>query len=75
MENPISAPTAQSSLEKQANNAGFKTYEEFREKFLNPLVKEKQYQPAKRPESPWLSYADIPADECRRIISLIKKNK
>lgn len=76
MENPaVSAPTAQSSLEKQANNAGFKTYEEFREKFLNPLVKEKQYQPAKKPESPWLSYADIPADECRRIISLIKKNK
>lgn len=76
MENTaVSAPTAQSSLEKQANNAGFKTYEEFREKFLNPLIKEKQYQPVKKPESPWLFYADIPADECRRIISLIKKNK
>lgn len=76
MENPaVSAPTAQSSLEKQANNAGFKTYEEFREKFLNPLIKDKKYLPAKKPENPWLGYSDIPADECRRIISLIKKNK
>lgn len=76
MENPTaSAPTAQSSLDKQANNAGFKTYEEFREKFLNPLAKSGAYSPTKKPESPWLSYADIPAEECRKIISLIKKNK
>lgn len=68
-------PTAQSSLEKQANNAGFKTYEEFREKFLNPLAKAGKYTPAKKPETPWLGYADIPSEECRRIISLIKKNK
>lgn len=68
-------PTAQSSLEKQSSNAGFKTYEEFREKFLNPLAKAGKYTPAKKPETPWLSYADIPSEECRRIISLIKKNK
>lgn len=68
-------PTAQSTLEKQANNAGFKTYEEFREKFLNPLAKAGKYTPAKKPETPWLGYADIPSEECRRIISLIKKNK
>lgn len=68
-------PTAQSTLEKQSCNAGFKTYEEFREKFLNPLVKAGKYAPAKKPETPWLGYADIPAEECRKIISLIKKNK
>lgn len=68
-------PTAQSTLEKQVNNAGLKTYEEFREKFLNPKIKDKTYSPAKKPENPWLGYADIPAEECRRIISLIKKNK
>ncbi len=68
-------PTAQSSLEKQANNTGFKTYEEFREKFLNPLAKAGKYTPAKKPETPWLGYADIPSEECRKIISLIKKNK
>ncbi len=75
--NEESAPSSisQSSLEKQANNAGFKTYEEFREKFLNPLAKSGAYSPTKKPESPWLSYADIPAEECRKIISLIKKNK
>lgn len=66
---------AQISLEKQSNNANFKTYEEFREKFLNPLVKAGKYAPAKKPETPWLGYADIPAEECRKIISLIKKNK
>jgi hypothetical protein len=68
-------PTAQSTLEKQSSNAGFKTYEEFREKFLNPLVKAGKYAPAKKPETPWLGYADIPAEECRKIISLIKKSK
>ncbi len=67
--------TAQSSLEKQAINAGFKTFESFRADFLDPLAKSGGYTPAKKPETKWKTYTEIPADECRKIISLIKKNK
>ena len=67
--------TAQSSLEKQAANAGFKTFESFRADFLDPLAKSGGYTPAKKPENKWKTYAEIPADECRKIITLIKENK
>lgn len=67
--------TAQSSLEKQAINAGFKSFESFRADFLNPLGKSGAYKPAQLPTSPWKTYEEIPADECRKIIALIKKNK
>lgn len=61
------------ALEKQAINAGFSSYEDFRQKFLNPLVKEGVYAPQTKPTSPWTGYADIPPVECRRITPLLKK--
>ncbi len=62
-------------LEKQAVNAGFSSYEDFRQKFLNPLIKDKIYTPKTKPTSPWTGYADIPPTECRIITPLLKKNK
>ncbi len=60
-------------LEKQAINAGFSSYEDFRQKFLNPLIKDKIYTPKIKPTSPWTGYADIPPTECRIITPLLKK--
>jgi len=66
---------AQSSLERQAINAGFKTFESFRADFLNPLGKNKLYKPSKLPESPWKNYSEIPSEECWVIIPLLKNLK
>lgn len=75
MENTESSPSIipHVALEKQAVHAGFSSYEDFRQKFLNPLIKDGAYAPNTKPTSPWTCYADIPPVECRRITPLLKK--
>jgi hypothetical protein len=75
MENTESSPSIipHVALEKQAVHAGFSSYEDFRQKFLNPLIANKTYAPNTKPTSPWTCYADIPPVECRRITPLLKK--
>jgi len=69
VENSPDALNPQKNLESQALKKGFKSYDLFKSEFLVP----KKYSPKEKPKTNWTGYADIPAHECWRILTLLNE--
>ena len=61
------------TLQRHAENKGFKSYEQFRANFLNPLIANGKYAPKEAPKTKWQDWRDIPVVEVTRIIPLLNK--
>jgi len=73
-EQEVVAPSAmnpQKNLEKLALSKGFNSCESLKKDLLLP----NKFSPKEKPKTNWAGYADIPANECWRISTLLENNK
>lgn len=63
-----SAMNPQKNLEKLALSKGFNSYESLKKVLLLPS----KFAPKEKPKTNWTGYADIPANECWRISTLLE---